>query len=173
MLSSTASDKLFGPAPQAVGRTIETRKHTFTVVGVVGRAGGFGGGRRVRRDLRPLHRAAGRAAASPTFTTCCSRSKWPASRHACRRTSSGCSAARHRLGPDDPDDFTVKPQARDAVVGKGLNPMLARAVMGSVVDLDKVTLEEMARTLERSSRTMTVLLSSVAACRCSSAASAS
>jgi len=71
--------------------------------------------------------------------------------------------ARHGLGPDDPDDFTVKPQARDAVMGKGINPMLARAVMGSVVGLDKITLEEMARTLERSSRTMTVLLSSVAA----------
>ena len=70
--------------------------------------------------------------------------------------------ARHKLGPDDPDDFTVKPQARDAVIGKGVNPMLARAVMGSVVDLDKVTLAEMARTLERSSRTMTVLLASVA-----------
>jgi putative ABC transport system permease protein len=71
--------------------------------------------------------------------------------------------ARHRLGPDDPDDFTVKPQARDAVMGKGINPMLARAVMGSVVGLDKITLEEMARTLERSSRTMTLLLASVAA----------
>ena len=63
--------------------------------------------------------------------------------------------ARHKLGPEDPDDFTVKPQARDAVMGKGINPMLARAVMGSVVGLDKITLEEMARTLERSSRTMT------------------
>jgi putative ABC transport system permease protein len=71
--------------------------------------------------------------------------------------------ARHHLGPDDPDDFTVKPQARDAVMGKGINPMLARAVMGSVVGLDKITLEEMARTLERSSRTMTLLLASVAA----------
>ncbi len=71
--------------------------------------------------------------------------------------------SRHHLGPQEPDDFTVKPQARDAVVGKGLNPMLARAVMGSVAGLDKVTLEEMAQTLERSSRTMTVLLASVAA----------
>jgi ABC-type antimicrobial peptide transport system permease subunit len=48
-------------------------------------------------------------------------------------------------------------------MGKGINPMLARAVMGSVVGLDKITLEEMARTLERSSRTMTLLLASVAA----------
>ena len=41
--------------------------------------------------------------------------------------------------------------------------MFARAVMGSVVGLDKVTLEDMARTLDRSSRTMTALLASVAA----------
>ena len=52
---------------------------------------------------------------------------------------------------------------REAMIGKGVNPLVARAVAGSVVNLDKVTLAEMARTLERSSRTMTLLLASVAA----------
>ena len=39
---------------------------------------------------------------------------------------------------------------------------MARAVAGSVVNLDEVTLAQMAVSLERSSRTMTALLASVA-----------
>ena len=61
--------------------------------------------------------------------------------------------ARHALGPDDPDDFTVQPQARDAMSGKGVNPLLARAVAGSVVNLDEVTLAEIAgRSSDRAGR---------------------
>jgi putative ABC transport system permease protein len=162
VLSSTASDKLFGTGVQSVGQTIEVRKHQFTVVGVVGRAGGFGRGDAFDEIFVPytalqdvlkigyLHNVL----LSVEMAGESSR----VSQDIVRLLRS-----RHQLGSDDPDDFTVKPQARDAVVGKGLNPMLARAVMGSVVGLDKVTLEDMARTLERSSRTMTVLLSSVAA----------
>jgi ABC-type antimicrobial peptide transport system permease subunit len=40
--------------------------------------------------------------------------------------------------------------------------LLARAVAGSVVNLDQATMAEMAVSLERSSRTMTALLASVA-----------
>ncbi|MEP7085055.1 MAG: FtsX-like permease family protein [Betaproteobacteria bacterium] len=69
---------------------------------------------------------------------------------------------RHGLGPADLDDFLVRTQARDAINGKGVNPLVARAVAGSVVNLDQVTLGEIAASLERSSRTMTALLASVA-----------
>ena len=162
VLSSTARDKLFGPGADAIGRTIETRGHTFEVVGVVRRAGGFGGRDTFDEVFIPysalqdvlriahLHNVLVAAEAAGESSR--------VSQDIVRVLR-----ARHNLGPDDPDDFTVKPQARDAVMGKGINPMLARAVMGSVVGLDKITLEEMARTLERSSRTMTILLSSVAA----------
>jgi putative ABC transport system permease protein len=162
VLSSTASDKLFGPDAHAIGRTIETRKHAFTIVGIVRRAGGLGRADAFDEIFVPytalqdvlridyLHNVL----VSVEMAGESSR----VSRDIVRLLRD-----RHQLGPSDPDDFTVKPQARDAVVGKGLNPMLARAVMGSVVGLDKVTLEDMARTLERSSRTMTLLLSSVAA----------
>jgi len=70
--------------------------------------------------------------------------------------------ARHELGATEPDDFAVRTQARDAINGKGVNPLLARAVAGSVVNLDAVSLAEIASSLERSSRTMTLLLGSVA-----------
>ena len=161
VLSSTARDKLFGAGAPAVGRTIETRGHTLQVVGVVRRAGGLGAGGAFDEIFVPytslqdvlrinhLHNVLVAVEAAGESSR--------VSQDIVRVLR-----ARHKLGPDDPDDFTVKPQARDAVMGKGINPMLARAVMGSVVGLDKITLEEMARTLERSSRTMTVLLSSVA-----------
>ena len=91
-----------------------------------------------------------------------SRSSAPATRRASRATSRGCCASGTASAPTMPDDFTVRTQARDAVLGKGVNPLLARAVAGSVVNLDEVTLAEMAVSLERSSRTMTALLASVA-----------
>jgi len=162
VLSSTARDKLFGAGADAIGRTIETRGHTLSVVGVVRRAGGFGGAdafdevfipyTTLQDVLRITHLHSVLVAVEVAGES--SRISQDIVR---------VLRARHKLGPDDPDDFTVKPQARDAVMGKGINPMLARAVMGSVVGLDKITLEEMARTLERSSRTMTLLLASVAA----------
>ena len=161
VLTSTARDKLFGRGVDPVGRTIETRKHTLTVIGVVHRAGGFGGKDSFDEIFVPYTALQDVLGISHLHNVLLSVEAAGES----SRVSQDIVRllrARHKLGPDDADDFTVKPQARDAVMGKGINPMLARAVMGSVVGLDKVTLEEMARTLERSSRTMTVLLSSVA-----------
>jgi putative ABC transport system permease protein len=165
VLSSSASAKLFGEVRTPIGLRIETRKQTFEVVGVVDRPGGFGGNDRsgafdeiflpytTLQDVlhvNYLH--------TVTLAVAVTGESSRVSQDIVRLLRQ-----RHGLGPHDPDDFTVKPQARDAVVGKGLNPMLARAVMGSVVGLDRVTLEEMAQTLERSSRTMSALLASVAA----------
>jgi putative ABC transport system permease protein len=45
----------------------------------------------------------------------------------------------------------------------GLPPSVARAVAGNVAELERVTLEQLATTLERASRTMTWLLAAVAA----------
>ena len=162
VLSSTASDKLFGPGARAVGRTIEARKHTFAVVGVVGRAAGFGKPEAFDEIFVPYTALQDVLGIGHLHNVLLSVEVAGESSRVAQDIVR-LLRDRHQLGSEDPDDFTVKPQARDAVVGKGLNPMLARAVMGSVVGLDKVTLEDMARTLERSSRTMTVLLSSVAA----------
>ena len=56
----------------------------------------------------------------------------------------------------------VRTQA-SAALGKGINPQIARAIAGNVPGLEQVTLEQLSTTLERSSRTMTALLASVAA----------
>jgi len=69
---------------------------------------------------------------------------------------------RHGIGVAVPDDFTVATQARQALARGGLRPDVARAVVGNVAGLEQVTLEQLAKTLERASRTMTALLASVA-----------
>ena len=68
---------------------------------------------------------------------------------------------RHRIAEAAPDDFVVRTQA-SAALGKGINPQVARAIAGNVPGLEAVTLEQLSQTLERSSRTMTALLASVA-----------
>ncbi|MFN7981478.1 MAG: ABC transporter permease [Vicinamibacterales bacterium] len=68
---------------------------------------------------------------------------------------------RHQIAEAAPDDFVVRTQATSAL-GKGINPQVARAISGNVPGLEAVTLEQLTQTLERSSRTMTALLASVA-----------
>src|SRR5688572_28354898 len=70
---------------------------------------------------------------------------------------------RHGIGDKDPDDFTIITQATKALTTGGLPPSVARAVAGNVAELERVTLEQLALTMERASRTMTWLLAAVAA----------
>ncbi len=70
---------------------------------------------------------------------------------------------RHGIGDHDPDDFTIITQATKALTTGGLPPSVARAVSANVAELEKVTLEQLAMTMERASRTMTWLLAAVAA----------
>jgi ABC-type antimicrobial peptide transport system permease subunit len=68
---------------------------------------------------------------------------------------------RHRIAETAPDDFTVVTQASE-VLTKGLHPNVARVLAGNLPNLERVTLEELSMTLERSSRTMMALLVSIA-----------
>jgi putative ABC transport system permease protein len=70
---------------------------------------------------------------------------------------------RHRISPRMPDDFTVSSQARKALASGGLRPEVAAAVVGNVPGLEKVTLDQLGKTLDRASQTMTALLISIAA----------
>ena len=70
---------------------------------------------------------------------------------------------RHGIGDNEPDDFTIITQAAKALTTGGLPPSVARAVAGNVAELERVTLEQLALTMERASRTMTWLLAAVAA----------
>jgi ABC-type antimicrobial peptide transport system permease subunit len=69
---------------------------------------------------------------------------------------------RHHIAADAPDDFVVSSQARKLLAKGGMRTDIARAVTGNVNNLDKVTLEQLGKTLDRASRTMTALLASIA-----------
>jgi len=69
---------------------------------------------------------------------------------------------RHGLSRDDPDDFVVVSEAHRSLTKGGMRTDIARAVVGNVGYLDKVTLDELGKTLDRASRTMTALLAGVA-----------
>ena len=69
---------------------------------------------------------------------------------------------RHHLAASTPDDFTIKTEAAKALT-KGLYTSAAVFVLANLPQLDQITLEEMAGTLQQTSRTLTMLLASIAA----------
>jgi ABC-type antimicrobial peptide transport system permease subunit len=69
---------------------------------------------------------------------------------------------RHDLAATEPDDFVVDSEAHKSLAHGGMRTDVTRAVVGNVSVLDKVTLDQLGKTLDRASRTMTALLASVA-----------
>jgi putative ABC transport system permease protein len=69
---------------------------------------------------------------------------------------------RHHISSAMPDDFTVATEASKAIARGGMRPDVAYAVTGNIAGLEKVTLDQLGKTLDRSSRTMTALLASIA-----------
>ncbi len=68
----------------------------------------------------------------------------------------------HGLGAAQPSDFVVATEAHKSLAKGGMRTDIAKAVVGNVSSLDKVTLDQLGKTLDRASRTMTALLASVA-----------
>ncbi len=70
---------------------------------------------------------------------------------------------RHGITETKPDDFTVTSQARQALTKGGMRPQVAKSVVANVDSLEKVTLEQLGKTLDRAGKTMAALLASIAA----------
>ncbi|SNT43085.1 putative ABC transport system permease protein [Granulicella rosea] len=70
---------------------------------------------------------------------------------------------RHHIGMADPDDFGVNSEARKVLSKGGMRPEVARSVVGNVSGFEKVTLDQLGKTLDQASATMTALLTSIAA----------
>lgn len=68
---------------------------------------------------------------------------------------------RHGIGESMPDDFTVRTQAQQAL-SIGLPPQLALAVSGNLRNVDQLTIEKLASSLQRANGTMLALLAGVA-----------
>src|SRR5438105_2351618 len=65
---------------------------------------------------------------------------------------------RHGLGSTRPDDFVVASEEHKSLAKGGMRTDIARAVVGNVNNLDKVTLAELGKTLDLAIRTMTARL---------------
>jgi ABC-type antimicrobial peptide transport system permease subunit len=165
VLGSIAAERLFG-AEAAVGRDIVLWNQTFRVVGVVtstswvvAPAAGDDQFDAVYVPFNTVHRLLNVTKLNDITITAASTGDVSRVMNDVTRLL----RARHNIGDEKPDDFTVTTQARQALARGGLRPDVARAVVGNVSGLEKVTLEQLGKTLDRATRTMTALLAGIAA----------
>jgi putative ABC transport system permease protein len=164
VLGSVLSEKLFGPA-NPVGEHVTVRDTNFTVVGVVASgswmvpaAEGDDQFDAVYIPVTTALRLLGRGSLSSLTVATSSTGE-------VNRVTKAIAALlrqRHGLRADQPDDFVVASQARRSLARGGMRTDVTRAIMGNASNLDKVTLDQLGKTLDRASRTMTVLLASIA-----------
>ena len=165
VLGAVAAQKLFGEA-NPVGQKVSVWKQSWEVVGVVGSgswmvnaAAGDDQFDAVYIPFTTVQRLLNLSRLNDiTVTT--------ASTGDVTRVSKEISKVlreRHRISFKSPDDFTVTSQARKALAQGGMRSEVAASVVGNMAGLEKVTLEQLGKTLDRASKTMTALLASVAA----------
>ena len=165
VLGAFAAEKLFGTA-NPVGQQILLWKQPFQVVGVVGSgswmvapSAGDDQFDAVYVPFTTIHKLLNLSKLNDITITAASTGE-------VTRVSKDVTEllrTRHGIGMKDPDDFTVGTQARQSLARGGLRPEVARAVVGNVSGLEKVTLVQLGRTLDRATKTMTALLGSIAA----------
>ncbi len=165
VLGQVVAEKLFGPA-NPVGGFITLWNQPFRVVGVVTSASwvvrpapGDDEFDAVYMPYTTTHRLLNLTKLNDITVTA-------ASTGAVSEVSKRITAMlrqRHGIADTAPDDFTISTQATRAITTGGLPPNVASAIAGNVRELERVTLEQLAGTLERSSTTMRWLLTAVAA----------
>jgi putative ABC transport system permease protein len=166
VLGQVVVDRLFGPGANAIGQTVTLWNQPFEVVGVVTSATwvvqpapGDDQFDAVYMPYTTTQRLLNLSKLNDITVT--AESSGDVSRLS--RDITKLLRKRHGIGDKDPDDFTIITQAAKALTTGGLPPGVARAVAANVAELEKVTLEQLALTMERASRTMTWLLAAVAA----------
>ncbi len=171
VLGRALADQLFGAGADPVGKTIDLRGATYTIVGVTdGQAEDHA--EVLFLSWQALHTALG-ADYFDTVTIAAEKAGETSriasevttllrARHGIKGgTAQGGYLANQRSAGGIPDDFTVETQAGKALT-KGLYTPAAAFALANLPKLDEVTLEEMADTLDRASDTMTALLASIA-----------
>jgi putative ABC transport system permease protein len=166
VLGQIVADKLFGPGASPVGREVTLWNQPFEVIGVVTSAtwvvrpaAGDDQFDAVYMPYTTTQRLLNLSKLNDITVT--AESSGDISRLS--REITKLLRIRHGIGDNEPDDFTLITQATKALTTGGLPPSVARAVASNVAELEKVTLEQLALTMERASRTMTWLLAAVAA----------
>jgi putative ABC transport system permease protein len=165
VLGSVASQKLFGDE-NPVGKTVFIWKQQFEIVGVVGSGSwmvaaspGDDQFDAVYVPFTTVHSLLNLSKLNDITVTCASSGE--VTRVATVVTN--LLRARHKITAEKPDDFSVTSQARKALAAGGMRPEMAKAVVGNMAGLERVTLEQLGKTLDRASKTMTALLASIAA----------
>jgi putative ABC transport system permease protein len=166
VLGQVVSDKLFGAGVNPVGREVKLWNQPFEVIGVVTSAtwvvtpaAGDDQFDAVYMPYTTTQRLLNLSKLNDITVTASSSGEVT---HLARAITT-LLRQRHGIGDAQPDDFTVITQATKALTTGGLPPSVARAVAGNVAELERVTLEQLARTLERAGRTMSWLLAGIAA----------
>jgi putative ABC transport system permease protein len=165
VLGSVVAEKLFGDA-NPVGKTVSIWKTDFTVIGVVDTGSwmvpataGDDQFDAIYVPFTTVHRLLNLSKLNDITITCSSSGEVTSISNAVTSVL----RKRHGIKSTMPDDFGVASQARKALAGGGMRPEVSKAVVGNVKGLEKVTLEQLGKTLDRASRTMTALLGSIAA----------
>jgi putative ABC transport system permease protein len=166
VLGQVVAEKLFGPGTPPVGQTVTLWKQPFRIVGVVGSASwvvrpaaGDDEFDAVYMPYTTTHRLLNLTKLNDITVTAASTGEVS---DVAKRIGA-LLRQRHRIAETAPDDFTIATQAARAITTGGLPPNVASAIAGNVRELERVTLEQLAGTLERSSTTMRWLLAAVAA----------
>ena len=165
VLGSVVAAKLFGDA-NPVGKAVYIWKQKFDVIGVVDSgswivpaATGDDQFDALYVPFTTIHRLLNLSKLNEITITCNSTGEVTK----ISKEVTDLLRKRHGITSNKPDDFGVTSQARKALAGGGMRPEISKAVVGNVSGLEKVTLEQLGKTLDRASRTMTALLGSIAA----------
>jgi len=161
VVSPAAVERMW-PGEDALGKTLSVSGRAITVVGVIDTAGFKEGFVLVPDVFVPLALA---------HDLTCTRNLDRIDVRSASVASTSTVAEditltlrRLRDLPDDTlSDFRVETQSVAAMPGLGTDPRLSLAVQSNVVEFEKASWEEMARSLRRAGRTFTLLLSAAAA----------
>jgi putative ABC transport system permease protein len=165
VLGSVTAERLFGDS-NPIGKTVSIWRTDFNVIGVVGSgswmveaAAGDDQFDAIYVPFTTIHRLLNLSKLNDITITCASSGEVTSVSNAV----TALLRERHNIRAEKPDDFGVSSQARKALAGGGMRPEVSKAVVGNVRGFEKVTLEQLGKTLDRASRTMTALLGSIAA----------
>ena len=164
VLGRVVADRLFGEAVNPVGRRVLLWNQPFQVVGVVGSsiwaaqpAPGDDQFDAVYLPVSTVHRLLNLSKLNTiTVTTLSAGDTTSIAEEIVELLRK-----RHGITEEMPDDFTVRTQA-EQLLNKGLPPELARVVSGNLASVDELTMDQLARSMQRSNRTLMALLAGVA-----------
>jgi putative ABC transport system permease protein len=164
VLGAYASEQLFG-LDNPVGKSVTFKGETFKIVGVIGSgswmmmpAEGDDQFDAVYIPVTTLERMLKRTYINTISVTTASTGDVSRVLKMIQETL----RKRHGIDEQTPDDFVVSSEAKKAL-STGLKPDIASVVTGNVKGLEEVTLDQLSKTLDRASETMTALLTSIAA----------